>query len=85
MNEYVFTYGVAGREAFQDYNGGYTMVHAPDMDTAINLFLSVHPRHEPYKPSFAGLYTVEDIARKNLTYADFGECHDHIIYTVGGR
>lgn len=83
MAEYVFTYGKYGKDnGDQDHNGGYTMVHCPDFETAFNLFMAAHPRRVPHLPSFASVYTENDLKRRGITAEHFGKCHDHIVYAV---
>lgn len=78
--EVIFTYAPHGRDNGQDYNGGYTAVHAPTLDIAFTLFLAMHPRHDDYLPSFGHFYTEKDMTNKGITAEHFGKCHDHIIY-----
>lgn len=40
MAEYYFCYGSEG----QDYSGGWTVVEAEDLETAVSIFCIFHPR-----------------------------------------
>jgi len=55
MKQYYFTYGTEG----MDYVGGWTVVHAPDLNTACNLFMAVHPSGENGCIKCAGIYKEE--------------------------
>lgn len=86
MSEFVFTYGLRGTEVNQDFDGGFTMVHAPNIEVAFDLFHAVHKRKNPTTPSFAGCYTEADLIHRGITAEHFGKCHDHIVYAelLGG-
>lgn len=80
IKNYYFTYGVAGKSVGQDYDGGYTFVHAPDWNTAQMLWSAIHNPEQKYPYPYAMLYTEQDLKRKGWDEDRFGVCHDTIIY-----
>lgn len=53
MNNYYFTYGVEGHP----FRGGWTIVTAPDMDSAVEIFKIFHPCKHGNIVNCAGIYT----------------------------
>lgn len=82
---YRFTYGSNGKYVGQDFNGGYTMVVAPDWNTAVRLWSAVHNKFDAYPMPYSELYTDHHLEVKNWTDVEFDEhfypCRDIICYT----
>lgn len=77
---FVITYGISGKTVGHDYDGGYTFVHAPNYEAAVNLWKAIHHRTDDYPLKCAFIYNENDLKRLGKDMEDFGVCHDTIVY-----
>ena len=62
MEKYYFTYGTEGHP----YYGGWTEIVAPDMETACNLFMAVHPCKHGNFLNCSSVYTEYEMKKTTM-------------------
>lgn len=79
--KFYFTYGTEG----QPYFGGWTVVNAPDRDTACKVFRALHPDKHPGFMNCAGIYTAAEFKKSAMGVKghNFGaQAHEIISITI---
>lgn len=81
MKDFYFTYGSDKQYPF---NGGWTKITAPSINTALNLFTAVHPIIDGCL-NCADYYTEDEFKKTNMyrnnSNCGFGE-HEHITMNI---
>ena len=77
MNTFIFTYGSLASYPFQ---GGWTVVQAPDKNKAVAAFRVFHPDHVPGFINCADVYTLEQFQETDMFRANNrgARCHETI-------
>jgi len=70
MQDFYFTYGLEG----QPFKGGWTIVEAPDRESAVKVFRIFHPDRYEGIVNCADIYTEEQFQRTSMALTDnYGE------------
>ena len=80
MLKFSFTYGTSG----QPFYGGWTVIEAPDYNTACAFFRAVHPDKTPGILNCSSVYSEEQFAKTLMAgpEGNFGHwCHERITVT----
>lgn len=63
MEKFYFTYGIEGHP----FCGGWTVVTAPDMDSAVDIFKIFHPSKHGDLVNCAGIYTEKYFCKTDMS------------------
>lgn len=77
MEKFYFTYGADSRQPFR---GGWTEIIAPDFDTAVNTFMTLHPCQDEGILNCCTVYPEAQFKRTEMAQCgNYGKwCHERI-------
>lgn len=78
-------YGPDKEKSGQPYSGGWSVIEAPDMGSATQIFNAIHPCKVKDRPNFQSIYSSDVfgatlIAQQGHNYGH--ACHEKIIWEV---